>query len=98
MRLKAIGMTFVLLVCCSSGAAVLSRAVVNHLDALVPIGPLGLSTPITVGVVLARPNPAGEEALVEALYDPNSAQYQQSSTRMSSPLPSASRPASSSRR
>src|SRR5260370_41361363 len=77
LRLRAIGMTFVLLAGCSAGADVLSRAVVHHLDALAPIGLVDPSTPITVGVVLARPNPAGEEALAEALYDPNNVQYQQ---------------------
>ncbi len=75
--LRAIGMTFVLLAGCSAGADVLSRAVVHHLDALTPIGLVDPSAPITVGVVFARPNPAGEEALAEALYDPNNAQYQQ---------------------
>src|SRR5260370_39164300 len=72
-----IGTTFVLLAGFGAGATVLSRAAVHHLDALTPIGLVDPSTPITVGVVLARPNAAGEEALAEALYDPNNAQYQQ---------------------
>jgi len=55
----------------------LDRAVVHHLDALAPAGTFDPAQPITVGVVLAHPNPAGEDAIVQALYDPTSAQYQQ---------------------
>jgi kumamolisin len=54
----------------------LAGDVVHHLDAATLVGPVGASQPITVGVFLNNPNQAAEDAYVNSLYDPSSANYQ----------------------
>src|ERR1700757_612932 len=55
---------------------VLTGDVVHHLDAATLVGPVSASQPITVGVFLSNPNQAAEDAYVNSLYDPSSANYQ----------------------
>jgi subtilase family serine protease len=54
----------------------LTRDVVFNLSAAQLLGPVSASQPITVGVVLNNPNAAAEDAYLQSLYTPGSANYQ----------------------
>jgi pseudomonalisin len=55
---------------------ILTNDVVHHLDAATLVGPVSPSQQVTVGVFLANPNQAAEDAYLASVYDPNSLNYQ----------------------
>ncbi|HZS24622.1 MAG TPA: S53 family peptidase [Gaiellaceae bacterium] len=59
-----------------AATATLSFDVVQNLDLATFVGALPASQPVTVGVFLANPNQAAEDAYAKQLYDPSSANYQ----------------------
>jgi len=53
----------------------LSNAVVHNLSLATLTGPVPATQPVTVGVFLANPNQAAEDAYAKQLYDPSSPNY-----------------------
>ena len=60
----------------ATGTVLMSANVLHGIDKLTPTG-TPASTVMTIGLGVARPDPAGEAATLHALYDPHSAQYRQ---------------------
>jgi len=54
----------------------LTNDVVHNLALATLVGPVPATRPVTVGVFLANPNRASEDAYARELYDPSSANYQ----------------------
>ena len=59
----------------AAGTAVLANDAAHNLSLATLVGPVPAGRPITVGVFLANPNQAAEDAYVQQLYDPSSPNY-----------------------